>query len=111
MNDEIVNAFVRGEIELSPRRPRRPRPPILGTPPPPVAERPKCPGCNKPLRPFLISVYEPEVEGGYQLHVEARRWEGRYHGCGAFCGINCAARYANAIVREKRAGRLKLVKV
>jgi hypothetical protein len=60
-----------------------------GKKPPPVCERPKCPGCGKPLRPW--------IEGGWE---EFRHWEGHYQGYGDFCSTTCTVFYANALFKK-----------
>jgi hypothetical protein len=81
--------------------PVRPRPPIVGTPPPAVADRPKCPGCGRPLRPWLNNICEETPDGMRDwMHPTGREWTGRYHGyLGVFCGTQCAAEYAVRVTK------------
>jgi hypothetical protein len=90
------------DIDAEPKRPR-PLPPLIGTPPPPVKDRPLCPGCSRPLRPYLEAHWEIEPDGTRQLGASHREWKGRYHGrANIFCGTECAAQYAISEVRNIR---------
>lgn len=75
-------------------------------PAPPAIARPRCPCCRVTLRPMYVEVRErvPFAEGGgFATVTVERRWQGRYHGYGAFCTLRCCDRFANLVVTRARA--------
>ncbi len=69
-------------------------------PPPPVADRPLCPACRKPLRPYIVPVYE-QRDDGYLGQRVGSTWKGAYDAYGAFCTLRCCQNYANVVYRDR----------
>lgn len=63
---------------------------------PATSERPICPNCEKRLRPYWVRVSETgNSRDGYKVE---HKWDGQYHGYGAFCTLRCCERYSNRLV-------------
>lgn len=54
-------------------------------------KRPLCPGCGKPLRPYIY--------GGWD---KPREWHGTYDAYGDFCSLKCTEGYANFMFKRHR---------
>lgn len=71
---------------------------------PPIARRPRCPACNKALRPLWDTVKTervPYANGGFWYRTYLK-WNGQYHGYGAFDTMRCGVEYANAIITARK---------
>jgi len=74
--------------------------PWIGDPPPKPAARPKCPACDKPLRPNIVTNTERDrTVPGFALREVSREWTGHYRAYGAFCSLRCCEVFANAAYR------------
>lgn len=72
-----------------------------------VSDRPKCPQCSARLRPYWKLVADNH-KGDVSQWTRAERWDGTYHGYGAFCTLRCAARYANEVYQQLKAKRRRI---
>lgn len=69
---------------------------------PPMERRPRCAGCVRRLRPYWKTIKEESVPAP-EFRRYTVEWQGQYHAYGAFCTLRCAADFANAVVKNRKA--------